>query len=351
MEIKLSKIKQEIKKYRKLGEKKIEWRLYVLAQYKRAKNKALFLIKSEISERTYFRWKKAYLEKGPEGLRSKKGKGRKKNYIRGKLASKIKHYRKKYGWGAEVICAHINPGRKEKLSKYKVNRFLKEQGLIKTKKKKKKKKHDKTVVIKTPGEFTQIDVKHLTELHHTIKRYAYNFIDHASKWSYKKIYDSYGPYETLQFMEEVINICPFKILKEQSDNGIEFTNKFVSNPLDPKEHALDKFCRANGIVHKLIPPGEKELNGLVEKHHHLDYKEFYKNQKTADVEVLNKRLHKHCMWRNENRRYKSLNWKTPNEFLKENKKLEEAARAASSNFPKNAQVIDICNDEVGKIAA
>ena len=82
---------------------------------------------------------------------------------------------------------------------------------------------------------------------------------------------------------------------------------------------MDKFCRENGIIHKLIPVGEKELNGLVEKHHHLDYKEFYRKQKTPDLEVLNKRLHKHCLWRNQNRRYKIMGWKTPNEYLNEYK--------------------------------
>jgi len=336
MGIKLSKIKQEIKRYRKLKEPKIQYRLYVIAGVVSAQNKQKFLINESISERTFFRWKKAYLELGPEGLRFKKGRGRKKNYIRGKLASKIKYYRREYEWGAEVICAHLNHDKKEKHTEYKVNRFLKEKGFIKNKKRKKKKKHDKIVVIKKPGEFTQIDVKHLTELHHSIKRYAYNFVDHASKWSYKQIFDSYGPYETLRFMRKIIEIAPFKILKEQSDNGIEFTNKFVSDPINPREHALDKFCRENGIIHKLIPPGEKELNGLVEKHHHLDWKEFYRKQKTPDLEILNRRLHKHCLWRNQNRRYKIMNWKTPNEYLNEYKK---------------SQVIEIFGEEKNSLAA
>jgi hypothetical protein len=185
-----------------------------------------------------------------------------------------------------------------------------------------------------------MDVKHLTELHPSIKRYAYNFVDHASKWSYKQIFDSYGPYETRQFMETVIRLAPFDILKEQTDNGIEFTNKFVSDPLNPKKHALDKFCEEHGIIHKLIPVGEKEINGLVEKHHHLDWKEFYRKQKTPDLEILNRRFHKHCIWRNENRRYKSLGWKTPNEWLAEYEKSQE-----------NAQVINISNDEEVKLAA
>ena len=339
MGIKLSKIKKEIKKYRKLKEKKIEYRLYVIGGYFSAKNRVKFLIKEGVGERTFFRWKKAYLEFGPEGLRDKKGRGRKKNYIRGKLASKIKYYRKEFEWGAEVICAHINHGRDEELSQYKVNRFLKEKGLIK-KKKKNKKKHDKVVIVKKPGEFTQIDVKHLTALHHTIKRYSYNFIDHASRWSYKQIFDSFGPYETLQFMERVKQLAPFKILKEQSDNGIEFTNKFLTDPLSPKEHALDRFCRENGIIHKLIPVGEKEINGLVEKDHSLDQKEFYRKQKTTDIELLNRRLHKHCIWRNDSRRYKRLGWKTPNEWLAEYKKSKA-----------DAQVIEIRNDEEVDLAA
>jgi len=48
-------------------------------------------------------------------------------------------------------------------------------------------------------------------------------------------------------------------MRLQSDNGTEFTFKYLSHTNEPKEHALDRFCLDKKIRHVLIPPGEKEL--------------------------------------------------------------------------------------------
>lgn len=315
MKLNLVQIKEDLKKNRKLKRNTIVWRLYVLAASLTVINFQKFLIKQHVSERTFFRWKQAYLKYGVNGLKIKSGRGRKQIWIRGKVAGKLKYYRKKYNWGAEVLCVQLQKDGFRKISLYKINRFLRENKFVIIKTRKKKNIHTKKVVVAEPGVFTQIDVKHLTHLHAKKRVYAYNFVDHASKWSYKQIFDSYGPYETYTFVENILREIPFPIKMIQTDNGVEFTNKFISDPITPKEHALDRICRENNIRHKLIPVGEKEINGLVEKHHHLDFKEFYEKQKTINLNALNKRLKKHCIWRNEKRPYKALNWQTPNEFI------------------------------------
>ena len=67
----------------------------------------------------------------------------------------------------------------------------------------------------------------------------------------------------------------FKIKKIQTDNGAEFTNKFLSEARcmgkTPKEHILDTMCQKEAILHKLIPVGECELNGKVERSHGDDF--------------------------------------------------------------------------------
>jgi hypothetical protein len=170
------------------------------------------------------------------------------------------------------------------ISRFKIDRYLKESGLkneypYSTIKKKitNKKKHTKAVVVDTPGKHTQMDVKYQTHLlENKCKAYVYNIIDHASIWSYKKAYDRITALNTDDFVSCALEVCPFKIERLQTDNGVEFTYKWTSkNPDDPKEHPLLKLCAEKEIIHKLIPPGEKELQRLVEHSHRQDDQELF----------------------------------------------------------------------------
>jgi len=80
-------------------------------------------------------------------------------------------------------------------------------------------------------------------------------------------------------VKELIKSAPFKIKtvqadacpSGQTDNGVEFTYKFISDPkcIDklPKQHPLDILCEKHNIHHKFIPPGQCEINGKVERSH------------------------------------------------------------------------------------
>ncbi len=170
--------------------------------------------------------------------------------------------------------------------------------------------------MKEPGHHTQIDVKYVTSLlGNGEKAYTYSFVDHASRWRFKYAYDSFGPSETKNFMLRLLEKIPFSILRLQSDNGVEFTYKYITNIDEPREHALDRLCREQGIRHVLIPPGEKELQGLVERNHRQDDDELYHRIRPFDVAALNRYLDKHTMWCNSRRRRKALGWRTSNEYL------------------------------------
>ncbi len=314
MELRVEQIKKDLKRFRE--NKQVFKRLRVLyesIQYKKLKT---VLVNYQISERTFYRWKKRYLTSGALGLMDQSGRGRKCNWIRGKQAKRIVVYRKKYLWGAEVIHEHLKRDHGIRISEGRIYRFLKDQKLIKKQRRKQKSKHTKKVVIFRPGLHTQVDVKHVTHIKKKKRIYMYNFVDHASRWSYKRAYDSFGPKETADFLQRVLYHTPFTIETIQSDNGIEFTNKYISDPIHPKEHAMDRICAVNDISHRLIEPGVKEHNGLVEKHHHLDFKECYRHLRTLNLKQINAILENHCLWRNANRRYKSLGWISPNEYLR-----------------------------------
>ena len=348
MDLKLTVLRKETKAWRKISPR-VTFRLLALVELlKRAQefdlkcfrelDYELVGTKLGISGRSVIRWKKAYELGGANALLPKPIKGRPPNIIRGHLAKKICEWRKLYTWGAEVIQAHLLHDHGIKLSRYRIERYLRGKGVIKKIRRKKKNKHFRTVFIGEPGRFTQIDVKYVTKALKSGKRaYVYTFIDHASKWRFKRAYEMYGNLQTKNFVDELACHLPFRIQCLQSDNGAEFTNRFLSHLDAPKEHILDQWCKQNGIRHKLIPPGEKELQGLVERNHRQDDEELYHRieGQVETVSGLNNLLDEHCRWCNSKRRRKILGWKTSDEWLVEYKKIK-----ASQVLPVSADTQD-----------
>ena len=326
MDLKLQSLRQEVKQVRKNSPRVLK-RLLALIELTKFRHKhgrvteadyERLAARLEISARTLYRWEAAYAMGGVEALEPGKACGRKAIPICGHTAQKITQMRKLYNFGAEVIQAHLKYDHDVALSQHKIKRFLKRKGLLFRKKCKARKRHTKVVLVEHPGAHTQTDVKHLPHLLvNGQKCYNYNFVDHASKWSFKKAYDSYGPSETRDFMRCVLEAAPFVITRSQTDNGVEFTNKYLSHADEPKLHALDDFCASHNIRHVLIPPGEKELQGLVERSNRQDDEELFHRIKPFDLAELNKMLAQHCEWRNGKRRRKALEWKTSDQFMLE----------------------------------
>lgn len=311
MHFNISQIEKDLKFFKKDDE--IRRKLFVLFEWAENQSQKKTALKHGLHPRTLKRWMDRYQQHGAKGLCTKPKPGRpKKNWIRGKVARRILNLRDKYQWGAEVICAHLDKWYGIKVSQYRVHQLLKTKvKLRKTKKTKPKNKHTKIVYITDPGAHTQMDVRHLDGRNDKNKRYVYNFVDHASKWSYKRVYDSYGAWYTEDFFNRVLEKCPFVIRRLQCDNGTEFTNKYQGG----KEHILEKICKENNITFKLIPPGEKELQGLVEGHHKLDKDEFFERQEKNSIWELNAKLSEHLEFKNSKRGYKSKQWRAPDEYI------------------------------------
>lgn len=326
MILNLIHLRHDFKKYRKKS-KTLAFRLRALIELAKRRSYFatfhsdldLYLVAEEFkcSSRTIQRWLSGYSKNGIQGLESKTHSNRRKIIINGWTAAKITEYRTLYNWGAETIQAHLAMDHQIFLSKYKINSFLRNKKFLKKKRKKKlKNKHQTVVVVETPGAHTQTDVKHLPRiLKNNKKTYVYNFVDHASRWEYKEAFDSYCPFNTKKFFKNVIDKAPFKILCSQTDNGVEFTNKFISHLDNPRLNCYEEFLMGEKIKHRLIPPGEKELNGLVERSHRADDEELYHRIKPDDLKDFNKILTNHCQWRNDHRRKKPLGWLTSSHWL------------------------------------
>ena len=118
---------------------------------------------------------------------------------------------------------------------------------------------------------------------------------------------------SVRFLAMLIKAFPFRIKTIQTDNGSEFTYKFISeNKVCPFDKALLKL----GIKHKPIPPRTPWHNGKVERRHWNDQRFFYDWETFRSVEELNEKLAKHLVWSN-NKTMRTLGRKSPVQLLRE----------------------------------
>jgi len=176
----------------------------------------------------------------------------------------------------------------------------------------------KTLLI--PGELVEIDIKFVPKRISGKRYFQFTAIDVASKWRHLQIFDDYGNYASIKFLERLIQVAPFDIKAIKTDNGSNFTNRYTgykksSDPSEPRLHPFDIECKRLNIEHYLIDPGKPQQNGTVEKSHGSDQRSFYDRMSynTPDELCYQNRLWnmfyndlEHC----------GLQGKTPNEVLK-----------------------------------
>ena len=179
------------------------------------------------------------------------------------------------------------------------------------------KKHMRRYRRPYPG-YLQMDFKYTPYLLEGCQTYQLSVVDHHSSWRFIRSYSNRMLSTVIRFLNELEQECPFFILQIQTDNASEFTDKFTSyrdGSRPTYAHEMDVWCQARGIEHKLIPIGEKELNGKVENTHKWDDREFFSQINVATYEELaTATLEYNVIW-NERRPTKTLGWFTPNEVL------------------------------------
>lgn len=171
-----------------------------------------------------------------------------------------------------------------------------------------------------PGEKVQIDVKEVPynclrgkTLRDGKHLYQLTAIDECTRMRFVYGFEEHTPENTVRFLAMVIKAFPFKIKTIQTDNGTEFTYKFIS---DERISPFDKVLNKLGIKHKLIPPRTPWHNGKVERSHRNDQRYFYDWETFRSVEELNEKLEKHLIWSN-NKTMRTLGRKSPIQLLAE----------------------------------
>ena len=224
----------------------------------------------------------------------------------------------RYGWDG-VYDDLIRKGYKRSFSGmvYAAKRLgLKEQ----KKPKKKSREYRSYPETLTPGEKVQIDVKEVPfnclrgkALREGKHLYQWTAIDECTRMRFVYGFEEHTPENSMKFLFMVIKAFLFKIQTIQTDNGTEFTYKFISDGrICPFDKALSKL----GIKHKLIPPRTPWHNGKVERSHRNDQKYFYNWETFTSVEDLNRKLTGHLNWSN-NKTMRTLGRKSPVQLLKE----------------------------------
>lgn len=252
------------------------------------------------------------------------------------LETKI-HKQARIGYGSPSIQA-ILARQGIKISRSTINHVLrKRRKRVERTKREKLKSHRRRYELPIPGMRVQLDVKYVPEPVEGFRAYNYVAIDECTRMRYARAYLDLKPENTVDFLARMQKFFPFDIETIQTDNGFEFTNRL--NPTASHiEHKMDEWCRQNKIKHRCIPPGEKELNGKVERSHRIDEQFFYWRAPTNNLEQFNTALMKWLNVYNNKRLHGGLNFFTPIEKLwqvyEENRKSEVPDLNKLRNLPR-----------------
>jgi len=270
------------------------------------------------SQRSLERWTALYKRYGEEGLIPKSTRPKSHpNETKIRIKERIIELRKK-----TKKCALKLKWQLEKenilIHKNTIQKIIKTEGLVR-KYRVRKLKYRYIKVPLSPGELVEIDVKFVPKTIANRQYYQFTAIDCATRWRYLEIYDDYSNFNSINFLEKVIRISPFRIRAIKTDNGSNFTNRYVgyaksTDPMNPRLHAFDLVCQKKNIIHYLIDPGKPAQNGKVERSHRSDQEIFYDRNRFKTLSDLKRKLR---IWNREynNLEHCGLNGKTPNEML------------------------------------
>lgn len=255
---------------------KADWDLTALYEQSRRPRRCPSRITKDLERRIFWYYRKQYGARMIEALMKREG----------------------LSISRSTIC-HVLRGRKKKASKHypRLN------------------PHHRRYELTVPGERFQIDVKYVP---YPIEgRRGYNFVavDECTRWRFAYTYFELSGNATYDFLKRLKSESPFPVQCIQTDCGFEFTNQYTGSP---NEHPLTRWCRENGVKHRLLPPGAKELNGKVERSHRIDEQYFYwKQDSYRNLGLFNARLSLWLRFYNMERLHGGLKYLTPLEKIKE----------------------------------
>jgi len=216
---------------------------------------------------------------------------------------KIIQFRKRYGFTAAKIKVSMGLT----VSTSTIHRFLIKQKLVRKYGNYRRPRFQNTIHMHAKNVtnigFLQMDVKYITPelsgLPWTCFEYA--VIDIYSRYKEAVILNQLDADGAIIALMEIIKRLPFKPIFIQTDNGLEFQNKF------------DKFCQDIGLKHHWIHKRTPNENAVIERSFRTDQDEFFFNLKEplSDYDQLRRQFADYLDWYNKVRPHFGVNLKTP----------------------------------------
>jgi len=306
-----------------------EIRYEMIKRYEETKNYSLVAREFKTKRTTVRKWVKRYKDKGKEGLKDLK---RTPKHIPHKTPKEIEEKiveiakAKKCRIGQDRIKEGLPDNMK--VSTATINRIMHEYGLIKKRKRKwQKKKEVSRIKRKLKAlRYFQVDVKDLIDIPNVvalvkagiIPRYQYTARDVLTGTMFVSYGYEHSIINSTRFVSALFEhlkrfgIHPSDVVI-QTDNGPEFIGS-----IHAKEDSLFTKTVQNvyKALHKRIPPGKKEYQGVVESSHGRIEYEFYDVESFDSLEEFLSKAYTYTLYFNLKRK-KLSNKKTPFELIKE----------------------------------
>ena len=120
---------------------------------------------------------------------------------------------------------------------------------------------------------------------------------------------------SVEFLKELIDFFPFKISRILTDNGKEFTDRFVRGGTKlPGNHKFDRECGKHRIEHRLTKPYTPKTNGMVERFNGR-IKEILENNRFDSYKKLEESFTHYLKCYNHFNKQKVLGYKTPSDMI------------------------------------
>ena len=199
-----------------------------------------------------------------------------------------------------------------------IQKIIKKEGLTRRYRTRKIKYHYIRIPLKK-GELVELDVKYVPDRIKGRRYYQFTAIDCSSRWRYMQAHEDESTYSAIKFLKKLVKVANFKIQSVKTDNAACFTNRYTgyykSDLPFPREHAFDRVCQENNIVHYLIDTGKPQQNSFVERSHREDQEKFYEQTQFKSFQELKYKLR---LWNMEynNTKHCGLDGQTPNQALR-----------------------------------
>lgn len=301
--------------YQQLIRKRLAWML----MYQRIGSVTRVCRHFGISRKCFYKWLGRYTASGndPDSLLdlSRRPKNSPKLTSK-KVQVRVVRLRRATNFGPDRIRLFLLKDHGLSIPRATVYAILKRKGLIK--KAKKRPRKPISYQMPAPG-YLQMDIK-LLGGHRPGSFVQYSAQDDATRIKLTRLYQERSTSNSLVFLDYILKKFPFKIKSIRTDNDSVFTNAYTGEPRThplkmPRLHSFGLVCKRRGIVHKLNRPSCPEQNGKVERSHRTDGEEFYRLQRTKDLDYLVKERKRYDEFFNNHRPHMGLEGLTPLEKL------------------------------------